>query len=56
MIATPCHRGAAVRVEIPARPEPGCRIGTHARHVEPGPPGPVRIRRLGGAVTAKHLD
>jgi len=37
-------------------PEPGCRIGVNARNFEPEQLGPVRIRRLDGAVTEEYLD
>jgi hypothetical protein len=38
------------------KPEHGCRIGINARNFEPKQLGPVRIRRLDGAVTEEYLD
>lgn len=37
-------------------PKRGCRIGINARNFESAQLGPVRIRRLDGAVTEEYLD
>lgn len=35
---------------------PGHRVGVNARNFDPAQLGPVRIRRLDGAVTEKYID
>jgi hypothetical protein len=51
-----CNACGCVTHWEPAVPERGDRMGINARLFDPAQLGPVRIRRLDGAVTEQYLD